>query len=411
MNVSKWTVGLAAAGLVSLPAAARAEEKPSPLMTALASTTISGYVNTSAQWNPGTGNANAPAFAFNRGKQDGFNLDVVRLAIEKPLDDAEWAAGYKADLIFGPDASALATASPLASGSSDFAIKQAYVDLKVPIGNGPDIKMGVFDTIIGYEVFDGPNNPNYTRSYGYTIEPTTHTGVLGTYQFTPWLTAAAGVANTFGPTINGRAFTFDSVTGEQMGKAESYKTYMGSILLTAPESFGFLKDSTLSGVIINGFDAGAGAVHTHYYVGASLSTPLQGLRLGASFDSRAVGEQELNGGTTEASWQNAASAYLSFQATEKLTLHGRAEYFWQDKGLVTAPDGDGGEIRVGPYYSSKIFALTGTIQYDLWANVLTRLEVRWDHSADGSEAFGGETVGSPTEKNAVLIAANLIYKF
>src|SRR6185369_15954848 len=35
---------------------ARAEEKLSALQTALSSTTISGYVNTSAQWDIGTGN-------------------------------------------------------------------------------------------------------------------------------------------------------------------------------------------------------------------------------------------------------------------------------------------------------------------------------------------------------------------
>ena len=35
-----------------------------------------------------------------------------------------------------------------------------------------DAKLGVWDTIVGYETFDAGNNPNYTRSYGYTIEPT-----------------------------------------------------------------------------------------------------------------------------------------------------------------------------------------------------------------------------------------------
>src|SRR5256885_9250870 len=36
---------------------AQAEEKLSALQTALSSTTISGYVNTSAQWDAGTGNS------------------------------------------------------------------------------------------------------------------------------------------------------------------------------------------------------------------------------------------------------------------------------------------------------------------------------------------------------------------
>src|SRR5438876_1464612 len=111
MKADKWTLGLAAVGLVSLPSVMQAEEKASSMLTALSSTTISGYVNTSAEWNPGTGNAFVPGFAFNQAKQDGFNLDVVRLTIERPLDESQWAAGYKVDLIFGPDANALATAS------------------------------------------------------------------------------------------------------------------------------------------------------------------------------------------------------------------------------------------------------------------------------------------------------------
>src|SRR5436305_9704656 len=111
MKVNKWTLGLAAVGLVSLPSLSQAEEKPSSVMTALSSTTISGYVSTSAEWNPGTGNSIVPGFAFNRGKQDGFSLDVVRVTIQRPLDEAQWAAGYKVDLIFGPDADALATTS------------------------------------------------------------------------------------------------------------------------------------------------------------------------------------------------------------------------------------------------------------------------------------------------------------
>ena len=60
MRVNKWTWGLATAGLVSLPTlVAQAEEKPSPILTALSSTTISGYVNTSLNWKFGTGNAGA----------------------------------------------------------------------------------------------------------------------------------------------------------------------------------------------------------------------------------------------------------------------------------------------------------------------------------------------------------------
>src|SRR5215470_11660845 len=113
MKFNKWTIGLAAVGVVSLASAVRADEAASAntVQTALSSTTISGYVDTSMQWNFGTGNANPPPVKFNQGKQDGFNLDVVQVSIAKPLDESEWAAGYRVDLWFGPDANSLNTAS------------------------------------------------------------------------------------------------------------------------------------------------------------------------------------------------------------------------------------------------------------------------------------------------------------
>ena len=44
------------------------------------------------------------------------------------------------------------------------------------------------------------------------------------------------------------------MTGKD-AKAESYKTYMGSIALTAPDSMGFLKGSTLYAGIVNGYNS------------------------------------------------------------------------------------------------------------------------------------------------------------
>jgi len=105
-------------------------------MTALSATTISGFVDTSAQWNPGTGNANNPAYLFGGpGKADGFNLNVVKLVIAKDPEASDgWGAGYKVDLLFGPDANAYGTQST--GTTADFAVKQAYVDLKAPVLNG-----------------------------------------------------------------------------------------------------------------------------------------------------------------------------------------------------------------------------------------------------------------------------------
>src|SRR6516225_1206110 len=218
-NLSRKTLGLATMGAVGLASVMRADEQaqPNKVLTGLAQTTLAGYVDTSAQWNIGTGNANAPAYIFGGpAKADGFNLNVVKLVLEHDADPADgWGTGYKIDLLFGPDAVTYGTQST--GVGSDFAIKQAYLDLKAPAGNGLEFKMGVWDTILGYEVFETPLNPNFTRSYGYTIEPATFTGILAIYNFTELISAGAGVANTESSIINSRAFP---------ARAESYKTYM-----------------------------------------------------------------------------------------------------------------------------------------------------------------------------------------
>ena len=55
--------------------------------------------------------------------------------------------------------------------------------------------------------------------------------------------------------------------------------------------------------------------------------------------------------------------------------------------------------------------MTGTVQYDLWRNVLNRLEFRWDHSGNGLDKFGGTVAGQPDSKNAYMLALNVVYKF
>jgi hypothetical protein len=393
MKFNKWTLGLAALGAVSLTSAAQAEEKMNAVQTAVASTTISGYIDTSMQWNVGTGNANLPGYAFGgTGKADGFNLNVVQLTVSKALDESEWAAGYRADLWFGPDANTLGTTSTGIS-ASDLAIRQAYIALRTPVGNGIDWKIGVFDTILGYETLESGNNPNMTRSYGFTLEPTTQTGMLATYRFTESIAVTGGIADTVGPTINDRA---------NPPKAESFKAYTGSVALTAPSDWGWLAGSSLYSGFLCGFDSTAGGAQTrdNYYVGATVNTPVTGLKAGMSFDYVHMwGTATTSGGVISPVFgavnvtdQYAWGLYASYQATEKMSLHARAETI-RNQGDVAGSD-------------NEAYAITGTVQYNLWENVISRAELRWDHGDQPSYGTPGNL-----QRNAVMVAANLIYKF
>jgi hypothetical protein len=60
--------------------------------------------------------------------------------------------------------------------------------------------------------------------------------------------------------------------------------------------------------------------------------------------------------------------------------------------------------------------LTATVQYDLWKNVLSRLELRWDHALSGDKVWGdihtnGEGGVSGAVRNEFELIANVVYKF
>ncbi len=405
MKMNKWTLGLAALGLVSLTSAQAEEAKLVPVETALSATTISGYVDTSAEWNPGTGNANPAPYSFNTpSKRDGFNIDVVDLNISKAIDPSvPWSAGYTVDMLFGPDASAITGGN--ASGSDlSGNIRQAYVDLSAPVGNVPDLKIGRFDTILGFESIDSYKNPNWTRSYGFTLEPTEHTGVIAHYKVAEFLAVDAGVADTVttGP-LNTRSIT------------ESKKAYMGLVTLTAPKSWGFLADDTLAAGVAHG----PGALNkdkTHVYAGANLNTPLKDLKLGiaydALFDADAMAIDPTTGVTSDKDFgfATALAGYLTYNLTEKFHASVRADYA-RGAILGALANDNASTVIATPNDFHKVIALTGTLSYDLWANVITRVEVRWDHALDHSTPFGGTVAGAHTENNEVLVAANLVYKF
>jgi hypothetical protein len=412
MKLNKWTCGLAALGLIQLPASVRAEEKMNEVWTALSSTTISGYVNTSMQWNLGTGNGSVPTYIYNTSsKQDGFNLNVVDLTIEKALDEDQWAAGYKVQLWVGPDAVTYSTLIDGGFDVSSLAVKQAYAALRVPVGNGLDFKVGVFDGLLGYESHDAGLNPNYTRAYGLALTPHTHTGVQMSYQFSPLISAAVAIANTAGPQINAKS---------NPPKAESFKAYTGALALVAPEDWGFIGGSTLYAGGLSGLNTSSAWDQTSWYVGTTLHTPLSSLKIGASYSYLGT-TGEFQG---DDHYADALALYASFQATEKLSLHVRGEYAWTDSpifGGFVDLDAITPGVQVNGRGNSEIFALTGTIQYDLWKNVISRLEVRWDHLAGDGEmtpyggsifTTGGGSAGEPgAKRNNVLIAANLIYQF
>ena len=130
---------------------------------------------------------------------------------------------------------------------------------------------------------------------------------------------------------------------------------------------------------------------------SSVTIPVNGLAVGLALDyTKGIG--------AENNYSEAFAAYVSFQATEKLKLNGRADFAKGDNGTfgyTSTTDGN-----------NELFSLTCTADYALWKNVISRLEFRWDTCLTDDSPFGGTTDNpAPGDSSATSLTANIIYQF
>jgi hypothetical protein len=172
------------------------------------------------------------------------------------------------------------------------------------------------------------------------------------------------------------------------------------------------------------------------YVGFTLNTPIKELTVGASADllfngDRYEGNVNQTGTATTFTQQptalftgvdtgaditdpknrtplgsykrnssaNAYAFYTGYQITEKFKISNRFEYatsgyraFLPGKGNANDPTRD------------KMIGETLTLDYQLWSNVLTRGEFRWDRAVDGTRPFDDR-------KNDLSLLASIVYMF
>ena len=287
---------------------------------------------------------------------DGFVANGASLAIGSPLGEGDYSAGYNVELLLGDRAGAFS------GGSSDnLHIKNANIGLNVPFGNGVDLTVGLFDTIVGYEVEASGSNPNGNRSYGYGLEPLTHTGVLASTSLSDNLSVSFGLANAFDSTQNANG----SIDGT------GNFAYLVGVDITVPDSLGFLGGSNLYIGYASGADAGADSDDDNklLYVGGSISSPIEGVSLGIAYDDL----ESPNGPD-----QDAVAIYALWDVSDGVSLATRYD---------TLDDGSD---------SKSMWSVT--LGYSIWENVLTRLEYNYE-------------TGDRDDGDSTGFALNLFYQF
>jgi hypothetical protein len=391
MKMNKWTMGLAAAGVVSLASTAQAEENS--VLTALSSTVISGSVEASYVGGFSTNN--------NMHNDGGFEANGASLDIGSPLGEGDYSASYNVGLLFGNRAGAFA------NDDSTQLLRNANIGMNLPFGNGVDLTLGLFDTTVGYEVEASASNPNVMRSYGYLMEPRTHTGLMAATSLTDGLSVSVALTNGF-----------DSSNGDNDGAGQ-----LGYVLgaeFAIPDSLGFLGGSTLYAGYVNGNDEGnwnntvavpddpatadvdeSGTADTYngddntlLYIGASINTPIEGLAIGIAYDDRVW---ETANGRTET---DSVAVYATYSLSDDASISLR-----YDNGTVEFG---------GAEDSTDNLALT--LDYSLWENVSTRLELGWESGAGAlaTQALGGARNGvydGAPAGNSSYFALNAFYSF
>jgi opacity protein-like surface antigen len=134
----------------------------------------------------------------------------------------------------------------------------------------------------------------------------------------------------------------------------------------------------------------------NYYVGASLSTGVEGLTVGGSYDY----VDNLNGVANQYGY--AWALYASYQLNEQLKLSYRAELAGSSGGIHLP----------GALNDEQVFGNTLTLDYALWKNVISRLEYRLDSVVGGTPTLPGTTSRVfDGDKNDHSLTVNIVYLF
>jgi hypothetical protein len=380
---------------------------------------LSGYVDTSYTYNFNGGGTQNGGHAMNRfndgfgspttGLEDSndFNLNAVKLTLEKALpEENKLAAGFRIDLLMGEDWTV--------AGDQSLLVQQAYATFRAPIGNGLDFKVGKMVTLLGLEVDERPANMNFSYGllYTYGLGQAYDAGVNVAYKFNDQFSAQLRLSNQGGA---------DSgfIDQAEVSKVVSFLTTFTAPGGNATLNFGgsysgdggfnrYADHAAYDASVEDGLDNGAVVV---FDLNGIWKPKFANDKLTLGFDSAIgfgdSGYQFEEGGdmhdTTSGWW--GVELYSKYQFSKLFSLAGRAGYLNDRTGSKLM---DTYQLDSGRATSTDIWSFTSTAGFDIWENLLTRVEYRLDFlSADGIE----ETAFSNNKAVNHTVGVNVAYQF
>ncbi|MDR2462901.1 MAG: porin [Verrucomicrobiales bacterium] len=329
----------------------KAVEQVNYVETDTAGVKLSGYVDVGYVYNFIGSGGYAVARGYNASDSHSggdFSVNAVKLTLEKSLTEKnEWQAGFRVDTFIGKD---WAEFTPGAgSDASTLFLQQAYVEFRVPVGNGLDVQFGKISSILGFEADERPANLNITQGLNATIDPGSSPGVLATYHATDSVSLLLGVNNGGGLDSNPGLDTSSDgygFTGGVSFHRDNFETQLtGSVEPWGNEAY---TNDNVSVYGVNWWTTWAPkfaddklllALNTSYWHTQNLDPSLTDFP--GSFATAAL--------------------YAKYQFTDLFSLAGRGEY-----------------VNVSEEGTSHFWSFTLTAGFNVVENLLLRAEYRYD---------------------------------
>jgi hypothetical protein len=384
-------------------------QAPSGLDKFLSTLQIGGAVTASYAYNFNNPDTNTPSqlggnslYQFNT-DHNSFSLDAVKLELGRPASEAG-SAGFQIDLLFGENANILGSGTPVATGrfynssstsnrgpaDGEVFVQEAYAAYNY---NGTELRLGKWETLLGYEVLDSRLNPHVTQGLLFTWAiPLYHTGLLASGSLGEGMVWAAGLANGFNNSNDygdNKGF-LGRIGFSQEGGSITLNTFIGSERT---------RISTTGGGATIGDDNNPMQI---YDLVATL-TPSDQLTLWAQID---YAFEELDSSTLVGTFPSNAAVFPGptveedmqwfgialggkFAINEKTTFSARGEWFQDDGGSRLAAAFPGA-LSAGNADEIDVYSATLTLARALTENLMARVEYRRDIlDAEGGEAGAG----------------------
>lgn len=337
-------------------------------VSALSDMTISGFVQASYFYN-----TERPASGYSDGylwntKDNSFSINKVKITFASPPAErsaTDWSAGYRVSLMAGEDAPILN--SDASTTGFDY-LREAYIDLNVPIGSGLNIKAGELISLLNYESGDGgAANPNFSQGYQwYYTGDGPEAGVQLDYAFTDWLDVKFRVENGL---YAGPISTTDG------------KGVMGSINLT-PSSKSWVSLVGFGGEGAGTLDVDGGEILAGYQITSQLGTAFEGDYFHFTVDDGPKGDLYSVGG------------WIWYDFTSKVGLAFRADYLNDQHGLgINSRLGGPAPFGAGifsPSPNGTLDSYTVTLNWKPVPNIKIQPELRYN-TTSYLGGFNGKT--------------------